>query len=162
MQETWLAVIDGLGGFEQRSSLKTWIFAIMANKARRRASKDARTVNLSSFDERDLERMLHPDEGRFDERGNWTRPPAPWRVNPEERMVRRQLLEVVKEAIEALPDKQRIVVTMRDVQGFHREDVAQVLDVSDTYQRVLLHRGRVAIRAAVERYLSDHDTGTAA
>lgn len=157
VQETWLAVIDGLDRFEQRSSLKTWIFAIMANKARKRATRDARTVNLSSFDERDLERMLNPDEDRFDGREHWTRPPAPWRVDPEERLLRRQLLEVVKATIDELPARQQIVVTMRDVQGFRGAEVAEVLDISPTHQRVLLHRARGTIRAALERHLAESE-----
>lgn len=158
VQETWLAVIDGLERFEQRSSLKTWIFAIMANKAKKRAGRDARTINLSSFDEHDVERMLdNPDEGRFDGRGHWTQPPQKWRVDPEERLLKQQLLEVVKDTIEALPEHQRLVVTMRDVQGFSSNDVVAILEISSSNQRVLLHRARATIRAAIERHLAESE-----
>ena len=137
VQETWLAVIDGLERFEQRSSLKTWIFAIMANKAKKRAGRDARTVNLSSFAEHDIERMLdNPDEGRFSERGHWSQPPLRWRIDPEERLHKQQLLEVVKDTIEELPELQRIVITMRDVQGFSANDVVGVMERGFTRSRV--------------------------
>lgn len=158
VQETWLAVIDGLERFEQRSSLKTWIFAIMANKAKKRAGRDARTVNLSSFAEHDIERMLdNPDEGRFSERGHWSQPPLRWRIDPEERLHKQQLLEVVKDTIEELPELQRIVITMRDVQGFSANDVVGVMEISNSHQRVLLHRARATIRAALERHLAESE-----
>lgn len=155
VQETWLAVIDGLERFGQRSSLKTWIFAIMANKAKKRAGKDARTVNLSSFTQQDVERMVeHPDADRFNQRGHWSQPPARWRIDPEERLLRQQLLEVVKDTIEQLPELQRLVVTMRDVQGISSHDTTQMLEITDAHQRVLLHRARASIRAALERHLA--------
>jgi len=155
VQETWVSVIRGIDRFERRSSLKTWIFAIMTNKAKKRAGKDARTVNLSSFDEHDIERMFDPDEGRFTARNSWQNPPSAWKINPEERVQRNELLEVIARTVETLPPKQKLVFTMRDVQGIDVSDISECLEITDSYQRVLLHRARATIRAAIESYLGE-------
>lgn len=155
VQETWVSVIRGIDRFERRSSLKTWIFAIMTNKAKKRAGKDARTVNLSSFGEHDIERMFDPDEGRFTARSCWQNPPAAWKINPEERVQRNELLGVIARTVEALPPKQKLVFTMRDVQGIDASDISECLEITDSYQRVLLHRARATIRAAIESHLGE-------
>lgn len=155
VQETWLAVIHGIDAFEGRASIKTWIFAIMTNQAKRHASKARRTINLSALDRLDAEDLYDVDASRFAGNGHWLEPPLRWRINPEERLQRAQLLDVIKGCIESLPEKQRIVVTMRDVQGFTTQDVTSVLGISEGNQRLLLHRARAAIRLAIETHLRD-------
>jgi RNA polymerase sigma-70 factor (ECF subfamily) len=152
VQETWLAVIDGIDRFEERSSLKTWIFSILTNQARRRAKQDARTRAWSSIFEVDMGEELSTEPERFDGSGHWKRPPTRWKLDPEERVIKQKLLEVVQGALEALPTSQRTVVWLRDVEGLSSDEVCRVLDISAGNQRVLLHRGRVAVRKAVEAY----------
>lgn len=152
VQETWLAVIDGIDRFEGRSSLKTWIFSILTNQARKRARQDARTRAWSSIFEVDMGDELSTESERFDGSGHWKQPPTRWKIHPEERVMKQKLLEVVQQALEELPPSQRSVVWLRDVEGLSSEEVCRVLDISAGNQRVLLHRGRVAVRKAVETY----------
>jgi RNA polymerase sigma-70 factor (ECF subfamily) len=155
VQETWLGVLRGLDRFEGRSSLKTWIFRILANIAKTRGIREGRTVPFSSL-ENDAgdepavapERFL-PDDSRFP--GHWAAPPRRW--EGAERLVARETLDVVERAIAKLPPAQAIVLTMRDVEGFDAADVCNTLDISETNQRVLLHRARAAVRRALEEYL---------
>lgn len=152
VQETWLAVIDGLDWFEERSSLKTWIFSILTNQAKRRASKDIRTQAWSSLFDVDMDQELSTEEGRFDRAGHWVRPPIPWKPDPEQRLMRQKLLEVISRAIDELPASQRTVVWLRDVEGLSSTEVCEVLEISPGNQRVLVHRGRARVRRAVEDY----------
>jgi RNA polymerase sigma-70 factor (ECF subfamily) len=153
VQETWLAVINGLDDFEERSSIKTWIFAILTNKARKRGKRDARMKPWSSIFESSIDEEVTPNADRFDSRGQWAKPPAAWSVGPEERLMRDDLLKAIKSAIESLPASQRAVVRLRDVEGLSAAETCDVLDISDGNQRVLLHRGRVKVREAVEQYM---------
>lgn len=153
VQETWLAVIDGIDNFEGRSSIKTWVFAILTNKARKRGKRDARIKAWSTIFERSIDEEVTPMSNRFDSRGRWASPPASWTVGPEERLMKDDLLAVIKSAIEALPASQRAVVRLRDVEGLSAREACDVLDISDGNQRVLLHRGRVKVRGEVETYL---------
>jgi RNA polymerase sigma-70 factor (ECF subfamily) len=154
VQEAWLGVLRGLGRFEGRSSLKTWVFRILANVAKTRGEREARTVPFSSFEPAGDEASVDPD--RFSSlTGAWSDPPASWRAVPEERLLSAETRAVIDRAIEALPPAQRIVITLRDVQGFNAGDVCNVLDVSETNQRVLLHRARSKVRAAIEEYLHE-------
>ncbi len=157
VQETWLAVINGIQKFEGNSSVKTWIFAIMSNQAKKHARRASRTVNLSALNNLTLDDLHNVDAHRFSGKGAWLEPPARWRINPEEALEKGRLLEVVKATIEELPEKQRIVFTMRDIQGFSTADVMSVLDITDANQRILLHRARAAIRAALEIHMTESE-----
>jgi RNA polymerase sigma-70 factor (ECF subfamily) len=154
VQDTWLAVIDAIDTFEGRSSLKTWIYRILLNKVRTLASREARAVPVSSLGaDHDpagprLE-LVHEKLGP----GYWPAPPEPWETLGPERLERNEILDRIAEAIEALPTAQREVVELRDVQGWSASDTADLLGITDVNQRVLLHRGRRAIRNALEEYL---------
>jgi RNA polymerase sigma-70 factor (ECF subfamily) len=145
VQETWLAVLNSIGRFEGRSSLKTWIFRIVANRAKTRGEREGRTVPFSS---------LGPSEpaveGERFEHGLWASPPPDW---PEERLLGEETQQVIENAIELLPDMQRAVITLRDIQGWSADEVRNALELSETNQRVLLHRARSKVRRALEEYL---------
>ena len=161
VQETWLGVLNGLDRFEGRSSLKTWIFQIAANIARTRAVREWRCVPFSSLTANDAEpsvdpdRFFPPDHARFP--GHWARRPASWET-PEEQLLSRETQDVILAAIEQLPPAQRLVVTLRDVEGWSADEACQALELTDANQRVLLHRARSKLRAALERYLSPVET----
>jgi RNA polymerase sigma-70 factor (ECF subfamily) len=146
VQESWLAVLNGIDRFEGRSSLKTWIFRIVANRAKTRGQREARSRPVSA-----LESEASVDPGRFVE-GQWSAPPESW---PEERLLGAETLRVIGDAIEALPPSQRAVITLRDVQGWSAEEVRNALELSETNERVLLHRARAKVRAALEAYLME-------
>src|SRR5579864_696528 len=146
VSESWLAVLNGLDRFEGRSSLKTWIYRIVANIARTRAVREARSAPFSSFATADDEASVDPD--RFARDGHWTSPPEPWRP-----LLDAEVRAVIDRAIAALPEQQRLVVELRDVEGWSSEEVRNVLELSETNQRVLLHRARSKVRAALESYL---------
>ena len=155
-QETWLAVLNGLSRFEGRSSLKTWIFRILTNIAKTRAVRDGRTLPFSALQDParvpeaavDADRFLDPEHPRWP--GHWALKPEPW---PEEALVAGETRERLAEAIEALPATQRAVISLRDIEGWTSEEVRNALDLSETNQRVLLHRARSKVRAALESYL---------
>jgi RNA polymerase sigma-70 factor (ECF subfamily) len=155
-QETWLAVLNGLSRFEGRSSLRTWIFRILTNIAKTRAMRDGRTLPFSSLRDParvpeaavDADRFLDPEHPRWP--GHWAARPEAW---PEDALLARETRERLAEAIEALPPTQRAVISLRDVEGWSSEDVRNALDLSETNQRVLLHRARSKVRAALESYL---------
>lgn len=147
VQETWLAVLNGIDRFEGRSSLKTWIFTILANRAKTRGQREGRTIPFSALG--DSEPAVEPD--RFD-RGHWATLPDDW---PEERLLGGEVLRVIDDAIESLPPTQRAVITLRDVQGWSAEDVRNALELSETNQRVILHRARSKVRGALEEYLAE-------
>ena len=159
-QETWLAVIQGIDGFEGRSSLKSWIFAILVNRARSRGVREQRIVPMSSLGgEGDDGPTVDPD--RFVAAGqrwggHWCSPPAPWE-EPAERLIAKETLAVVADAIERLPERQRAVVSLRDVEGWSSQEVCALLALSEGNQRVLLHRGRARVRAALEDHFGGGD-----
>ena len=153
VQETWLGVINGIQSFKAEASIKTWIFAILSNQAKKHARTAHRSVNLSALGELTLEDLYDADQDRFTARGSWLRPPRRWSIDPEQALLEGRLLEVLSHAIEALPEKQRVVFTMRDIQGFEAQDVLGVLAISSANQRVLLHRARAALRDALERHV---------
>lgn len=158
VQETWLAVLRGLAGFEGRSSLKTWTFRILVNTAKTRGVKEARSVPLSSIAPDDDGRpTVEPERFRDADDawpGHWTLQgaPQPWRTDPAVAVLRAEVRDLLATALEALPDRQREVVVLRDVQGCDSAEVCQILGVSPGNQRVLLHRGRARLRAALEGY----------
>lgn len=145
-QDTWVAVMGALGSFEGRSSLKTWIARIAINRAKTRAERDGRQVPLED------EEPSSVDSSRF-VFGFFRRPPATWDETPEALLSRRQVREAIEKCLESLPDAQRAVVTLRDMEGWSSEEVCNALDVSESNQRVLLHRGRGRLRAALESAL---------
>ncbi len=150
--DTWLAVVTGLERFEERSALKTWLFRILTNKAKTRGRREARSLPFSSFvgDGDEAETAVEVD--RFARDGHWSAPP---RGVPEERLLAREARQRVEAAIAALPPNQRAVITLRDVEGLSADEACNVLGLSETNQRVLLHRARAKVRAAFERYLDE-------
>ena len=158
VQEAWLGVLNGIGRFEQRSQLKTWIMRIVMNRAKRRGAQEARTIPISAIRDEgaDRETSVEPDRfrGQSDQwPGHWLVAPAGWSGIPEDRLLSKETLAHVGKALEALPESQREVITLRDVLGYSSAEVCNVLAISETNQRVLLHRARSRVRAAVERYL---------
>ncbi|HEY7632804.1 MAG TPA: sigma-70 family RNA polymerase sigma factor [Thermoleophilaceae bacterium] len=154
-QETWLAVLNGIDRFEGRSSFKTWLFRILTNRAKTRGQRDARSVPFSSIGDAD-EPAVDPDRFQGDGEphpGGWRVFPTPWEGDPEERLLAGEARTLILDTIEQLPPNQRAVITLRDIEGFSADDVRNVLDVSDTNQRVLLHRARSKVRRALEKYL---------
>jgi len=158
VQDTWLGVINGIDRFEGRSSLRTWIYRILLNTARTRGRRERRTLPFSYFrrraEEGGDEPAVEPErfQGRRGEQpGAWARPPVEW-SSPEDVLAGAEARRVMLEAIAALPPRQREVITLRDIQGLSAEEARNALDVSETNQRVLLHRARSKVRAALERY----------
>jgi RNA polymerase sigma-70 factor, ECF subfamily len=156
VQETWVGFLTGLDRFEGRASLKTWLFRILTNSAKTRAVREGRSVPFSSLvraetdgDEPavDPDRFLPADHDRWP--GHWATPPR----TPEARLLGAETQNVMRRAIDELPEAQRTVITLRDVGGWDAEEVCEVLDLTDGNQRVLLHRARSRVRAALEDYL---------
>ena len=140
VQDTWLAVVRGVDRFEGRSSFKTWLFHILMNRARTTAGREHRTASLPDGDIND----------RFDGSGAWSTPPVPWSDQVEDRLVAERLARRVREILPTLPDAQRQVVVLRDIEGLASADVSELLGVTDGNQRVLLHRARARIREHLE------------
>ena len=157
VQEAWLGVLRGIDSFEGRSSLKTWIFRILTNTAKTRGEREGRSIPFSALEGAGDEPAVEPDrfqaEGRWT--GHWAAPPSSWSQSPESRLLGAETRQVVARAIAELPPAQATVITMRDVEGFSSEEVCNALDVSETNQRVLLHRARSKVRRALEDYLGD-------
>ena len=157
VQEAWLGVLHGLDGFQGRSSLRSWIFGILANCARTRGVREARSAPFSSFGEPDEDepavdasRFLGADHPRWP--GHWASPPEQW---AEEKLVAKETLEFVRRAIETLPPAQRQVMTMRDVEGCSSPETCEALGISEGNQRVLLHRARSKVRARMEEFMRE-------
>lgn len=158
VQETWIAVLNGLDRFEGRSSLRTWVVSILVNIARRHAVKEARTVPFSAAAAPSGDGGAAFDPDRFQGPGDpypghWAAAPTPWTDEPEAAATTRETVEAVTEAVAALPGTQRTVVTLRDVEGWTGPEVAAALGISEGNQRVLLHRGRAKVRAALDPHL---------
>ena len=159
VQETWMGVLGGLEGFEGRSSLKTWIFTILTNKAKTRGIREDRSVPFSSLSNP----ANDPDEPAVDpERflktgpwtGHWATPPNPWDdETPERLLLSKESLENIEKAFESLPPNQKQVIILRDVEGMTSEEVCAMFEISDSNQRVLLHRARSKVRRTLEQYL---------
>ena len=150
VQETWLAALRGLSGFEARSSLRTWVFRILVNRARTAATREARQVPFSTLDE-DYSSVFEPGFGRD---GRWISAPARLDGDPERRLSR-ELREHLLDAVDNLPPGQRVVITLRDIVGLDADDVCELLDITDVNQRVLLHRARARVRAALVPRVED-------
>jgi RNA polymerase sigma-70 factor (ECF subfamily) len=155
VQETWLAVIQGLDRFEGRASLKTWILSILVNKAKSRGVREARIVPFAALSAEDDAPSVAPERFRGPEDafpGHWRAYPANWQA-ADVAVEDKETLRVALEAIAALPPAQQTVIRMRDVEGYSPEEVCAALDVSEGNQRVLLHRARSRVRAALEEHL---------
>jgi RNA polymerase sigma-70 factor, ECF subfamily len=143
VQDTWLGVLRGLGGFEGRSTFRTWMFRILVNRARTTGARERRTVAVGDTG-------ATVAASRFDASGGWISPPEHWTEEVEDRIEAGKAAVVIRTAIEELPDRQRQVVTLRDIEGLTSDEVCSVLDISGANQRVLLHRARSRLRQAVE------------
>ncbi|MEO8682151.1 MAG: sigma-70 family RNA polymerase sigma factor [Vicinamibacterales bacterium] len=153
VQDTWVAVLNGLSSFQGRSALKSWIFSIVANRAKTRAIREKRTISFSELSSPGFDDEPAVDPDRFTATGGWASPPGRWdQDTPEKQLLRQEALAVVAAAMADLPTNQRAVVTLRDVDGLDAAEVCNILEVSETNQRVLLHRGRSKVRSALERY----------
>jgi len=154
VQETWLGVLNGLRNFEGRASLKTWIFRILTNRAITRAEREGRAVPFSSVGDTGPDELA-VDPDRFRPEGD--RWPGGWKCFPdplpEDRLLERETLAVIDSAIAELPDRQHLVISMRDVEGWSADEVCQALQISEANQRVLLHRARSKVRRCLEAYL---------
>ncbi|MGH9888338.1 MAG: RNA polymerase sigma factor, partial [bacterium] len=147
-QDAWLAVLNGLSRFEGRSSFRTWLFTIAANLAKTRGKREARCVPFSALTREDEEGETTPDADRFLADGHWAESPTEWR-DPEQRLDSSETLALVQAAVDALPETQRTVITLRDVQGLDSAEVCRLLEISEGNQRVLLHRARGKVRRAL-------------
>jgi len=162
--ETWLAVVKGIDRFEGRSSVSTWIYRILANIARSRGVREQRSIPFSSAAGAMTEGdgpAVDPDRfvgaGGSGPVGSWAAPPTPWDDEPEARLTARETLGAVQAAIELLPPAQREVITLRDIEGWSATEVCNALELSETNQRVLLHRARSKVRRALEEHFDKVD-----
>ena len=156
VQEAWLGVLKGIDRFEARSSLKTWVMRIVVNTAMTRSGREARSVPFSALAGDDDEAVVEPERFRGPDDafpGHWTAYPRDWRTLPEGTLQAKETIDVVREAIEGLPPMQRVVILLRDVEGWPAEEVCDALELSEGNQRVLLHRARSAVRKRLEGYL---------
>ena len=143
VQDTWMGVVRGIGGFEERSSFRTWLFRILVNRARTTGERERRSIAIGTAEPA-------VDQSRFDAAGGWAAPPEQWAEDIDDRLRAGKLAGRIRSAIEELPARQREVVTLRDVDGLSSDEVCHVLDISDGNQRVLLHRGRSRLRQVLE------------
>jgi len=160
VQETWLGVLNGIDRFEGRSSLRTWVFSILVNRARTRGERERRTVPFAALAREEGEDGFSAvDADRFVGSGNeiglWASPPVRWWEEPERALDSNEAVARIQAEIEKLPEMQRLVITMRDVDGLSSDEVRSALEISETNQRVLLHRARAKVRAALEDYYAD-------
>jgi len=159
VQETWMAVLEGIHRFEGRSSLKTWIFQILKNRAKTKGKREHRYVSfsdLASSTDQEEDGTMEPE--RFHTSGHltghWAIPPTTWDENtPERLLVSKESLAQIEQAIQALPSNQRQVIVLRDIEGVDSEEVCQILNITATNQRVLLHRARSKVRGVLNQYL---------
>jgi RNA polymerase sigma-70 factor, ECF subfamily len=148
VQEAWLGVLRGLDRFEGRSALRTWLFRIVANIARTHAVREAEAPHDPAVD---ADRFQGPGD-RFP--GGWVLFPSAWSSEPERVLLSAEARTLIDSTIAGLPSGQRLVITLRDVEGWAADEVCSVLELSETNQRVLLHRARSKVRAALEAYMT--------
>lgn len=152
VQDTWVAVLDRVDTFEERSSLLTWISRILVNRAKTRGVREARSLPFSALGDTEADGgdlVVEPD--RFNDKGRWSAPPARWDDETPERLVGNQeAMALLDEELRQLPERQRIVVVLRDTLGWTADEVCNVLELNETNQRVLLHRARSRLRARLE------------
>jgi RNA polymerase sigma-70 factor, ECF subfamily len=155
VQEAWVGVLNGIGRFEGRSSLKTWLFRILTNTAKTRGIREGRSVPFSSLQDEqrptvDPERFFPPDHSVAP--GAWATPPVPL---PEQVLLADETLQIVEATIETLPPAQRAVITLNDVEGWGADEIRNALELTETNRRVLLHRARAKVRRALEEYAAE-------
>jgi RNA polymerase sigma-70 factor (ECF subfamily) len=161
VQDAWVGVLNGIGRFEGRSSLRTWVFRILVNIAKTRGQREGRSLPFAAFEDADdewavpAEAFVSGGQGA----GRWSTLPDDWRGAPEDRLMAAETRAVVMRAIDGLPPTQAVVIRMRDVLGMSSEDVRNTLDISETNQRVLLHRARSRVRRALEEYMATQRDG---
>ena len=143
VQDTWMGVLRGIGGFEGRSSFRTWLFRILVNRARTAGARERRSGAIGDAGPA-------VDQSRFDAAGAWVAPPEQWIEDIDDRLRAGKMAHRIRSAIEELPSRQREVVTLRDVEGLSSDEVCHVLEITDGNQRVLLHRGRSRVRQVLE------------
>lgn len=161
VQDAWIGVLQGVARFEERSSLKTWIFSILMNRIRTQAARERRTLPFSALAEETAgsDPALPPD--RFlgtnhpESPYHWAVPPKSWGDSPEDRLLSEEVRAQIQRAIDALPTGQREVITLSDVEGWTAEEVCDLLRITPANQRVLLHRARSKVRHALERYFEE-------
>ena len=161
VQEAWLGALRSLDRFEGRSSFKTWLYRILMNSAMSRGEREARSIPFATLagegatDEPTVDPSRFQAEGRW--AGHWAAPPDSW-ASPEPRLLEAEARDVIDRAIVELPQAQAIVITMCDIEGFAPEEICNVLDITLTNQRVLLHRARARVRQALEDYMGETTT----
>jgi RNA polymerase sigma-70 factor (ECF subfamily) len=160
VQDAWLGVIEGIDQFAGRSSLKTWVYRILVNLAKRRRDRESRTVPWSSLgpDDRYADTGPTVDPARFQgpgepHPGHWREYPEPW-PSPERHVLAAETRALLVAAVDRLPERQRVVILLRDVAGYTAAEVCSILEVSAANQRVLLHRARAFVRAELERHFA--------
>ena len=158
-QEIWLAVLQGLDGFEGRSNLKTWIFTILTNKAKTRSRRENRSLVFSDLEESSDSATVNPDRFNDPSAEKWANhwivgaEPTSWAGIPEAVILSDETLDLIRQPIDELPESQRAVITLRDVEELSSQEICNILGISETNQRVLLHRARAKVRQALEDYL---------
>jgi RNA polymerase sigma-70 factor (ECF subfamily) len=160
VQEVWMAVLRGIERFEGRSSLRTWIFGILLNRIRSRLKAEARMLPFSALDAItdheatvEPERFLGPDHARWPH--HWKTPPEDWGPTPETRLLSQEAGALLADAVAGLPPQQREVITLRDIEGWTADEVCNLLAISESNQRVLLHRARARVRRALANYFAE-------
>ncbi len=155
VQETWIALVKGVSNFEGRSSLRTWLFAVMTNIAKTRGLRERRDRDAAtSFMEATVDPTRFHTRGEA-HAGSWKEPPTAFPDSPEGSLLSQELRSIAHRELDRLPERQRIVVTLRDMLGFDSAEVCELLDITAGNQRILLHRGRAAIRQVLEDYVRD-------
>lgn len=160
VQETWLAMLQSLHLFEGRSTLKTWIFRILSNRGKTRGIREARSVPFSALEHTDTEQREAVDPASFHPPGHadagwWSSYPRSWDDIPEQRLLSQETRSLIETAIKQLPESQRTVISLRDVEGWTTDEVCQILNISENNQRVLLHRGRSRVRQVLGAYFAE-------
>jgi RNA polymerase sigma-70 factor (ECF subfamily) len=160
VQDTWMAIVTGIERFEGRSALGTWMFSILTNQAKTHSARERRALPFASVAPADVEEpAVGSDRFQTDDEawpGHWAAPPRPWQ-KPERRLLSLEARDQLKEALAQLPERQRLIVVLRDVEGLSAEEVCDLLELSQENQRVLLHRGRSRLRGFLEEYVAAPD-----
>ncbi|HET9001213.1 MAG TPA: RNA polymerase sigma factor [bacterium] len=166
VQDAWLGVLKGIGRFEARSSLRTWIFRILMNRTKTQMQREGRSIPFSALGDPagepaepavDPDRFLDATHPQWP--NHWRTPPRSWGESPEDRLLAKETQAYIQQAIDTLPPTQREVITLRDMNGCTPEEVRDLLSVSAVNQRVLLHRARSRVRRALERYFEEGEGG---
>lgn len=158
VQETWMALLKGIDTFEGRSSLRTWLFAVMINIAKRHGIRERRDADVAvlAFTGGSVDPARFRDsDDEWPDHWRESSQPAPFPDTPEGSLLGSELMAVARRGLDGLPERQRVVVTLRDMLEFDSAEVCELLDISVSNQRVLLHRGRAAVRQMLEHYLKD-------